>query len=116
MATAAVLDKPVVHDPTDLIGLTHGLFVVASAPAGWYDIDKVTRRWFDGRGWTDHYAPILRLVPDIGEVTLHIRTNHGFHVIMVIMTLGAWAPIWVTVGVCNSVRSLERSRGVAPRG
>ena len=113
MASAAVLDTQAMRD---LSNLADGLFVVASAPAGWYDIDEVNRRWFDGRGWTDHYAPILKLAPDIGGTALRGGTNHGFHAIMVIMTLGVWAPVWLTVGCCNLTRSLQRSRSVAPRG
>lgn len=118
MTNAALLEKAHTHEHSDysVDDLTDGLFVVASAPAGWYDIDENTRRWFDGRGWTDHYAPILKLVPDLDPVPLHLSTNHGFHAIMVIMTLGVWVPIWLTVGTCNVIRSLERSRSVTARG
>ena len=99
MAIAAVLDRAPTHD---LQKLTNELFVVASAPAGWYDIDDAIRRWFDGRHWTEHYAPILNRVPDLKPVSR--GPNHGFHVIMVIMTIGAWAPVWLTVGACRIVQ------------
>ncbi len=101
MSSRPVGSAPLEHAPTD------GLFVVASAPAGWYEVDEQTRRWFDGRRWTDHYAPVLRLVPEFEPVPTHHTTNHGFHLIMLIMTIGAWAPVWVTVTVCNVVRSVE---------
>ncbi len=83
-----------------------GLFVVAAAPAGWYDVTGDMRRWFDGRRWTDHYAPRLTLVPDLEPepVRLHHRTDHGLHAILVVMTLGAWTPVWVGVALVNSVR------------
>ena len=99
MADVAVLDRALTHG---LREVTDGLFVVASAPAGWYDIDDTVRRWFDGRRWTDHYAPILNLVPDLEPVSR--GPNHGFHVIMVIMTIGAWAPVWLTVSACRIVQ------------
>lgn len=85
---------------------TDGLFVVASAPAGWYDVGDSTRRWFDGRSWTDHYAPCLTLVPDVGAdpVPVRPRTDHGLHAILVVMTLGAWAPVWIGVSLYNGVR------------
>lgn len=122
MGHTALLEHPrVAHhvlETTDgpFANLTAGLFVVASAPAGWYDINEDTRRWFDGRSWTDHYAPIVRLVPDIDPQPVPVRTNHGFHAIMVIMTLGAWMPVWFTIGVWNILRRLERSRDVTGRG
>ena len=99
VANAAVFDRMPSHDVQEL---TDGLYIVASAPAGWYDIDDAIRRWFDGRCWTDHYAPILNLEPDLKPVSR--GPNHGFHVIMVIMTLGAWAPVWLTVGACRIVQ------------
>ena len=87
--------------------ITDGLFVVASAPAGWYDVGDGSRRWFDGRRWTDHYAPVPTLVPELDAepVKTHFRTEHGFHLIMVVMTLGMWAPVWAGVTVCNVIRS-----------
>jgi len=84
---------------------TTGLFVVAAAPAGWYDQTDGSRRWFDGRQWTDHFAPQLRLVPDLRPERTHYATDHGFHVIMVVMTLGVWAPVWAAVGCANVLRS-----------
>jgi hypothetical protein len=85
-----------------------GLFVVAAAPAAWYETGDGRRRWFDGRQWTDHYAPMLTLVPTPdAPVHTHHSTAHGFHLIMAIMTLGAWLPVWAVVTVCNVIRSAE---------
>lgn len=94
------------------------------APAGWYrDLespDPYTYRWWDGYHWTD--ARTRRGVPD--PVTLHAievqaqrqqylmaqqhlyaMQPHGrtigltrgettIHIILTILTLGLWAPIW----------------------
>ncbi|MBC7723767.1 MAG: DUF2510 domain-containing protein [Burkholderiaceae bacterium] len=88
------------------------LFVTAAAPAGWYDTGENVRRWFDGRGWTEHYAPAAVLAASIGPVATRGRTNHGFHLIMAIMTIGLWVPLWAAVCLCDLGRSL-RSRSVS---
>ena len=84
---------------------TEELFVVAAAPAGWYEVGDGLRRWFDGRQWTDHYAPVLSLVSTDNLVRTNHPTNHGFHLIMAIMTLGAWTLVWAVVAACNIIRS-----------
>ena len=109
---------------TQLVAPTDGLFVVATAPAGWYEIDDTTRRWFDGRDWTDYYAPILRLVPAIDPerasgmeldsdldpdmqprpVVWPTGPNNGLHLVMAIMTLGLWLPVWGVVASVALVR------------
>ena len=66
---------------------------VASAPAGWYEIGFGRRRWFDGHGWTDHYAVVP---PETAVATARrIPADHGFHLIMTVMTMCAWLPVWV---------------------
>lgn len=88
-----------------------GLVVVAAAPAGWYETGDGRRRWFDGRQWTDHYAPVLTLVTPLEAPLLtHHSTGHGFHLIMALMTIGAWLPVWAVVTVCNVIRSSEPLR------
>lgn len=103
---ATVLDSTVLDATAMEQAPTDGLFVVAAAPAGWYDVADDVRRWFDGRRWTDHYAPKLTLVPELEPepVRLHRRTDHGLHAILVVMTLGAWTPVWAGVALVNSVR------------
>jgi len=75
---------------------------VASAPAGWYDIGSGRRRWFDGRGWTDHYAPM----PPETTVASSRRhpADHGFHLIMTVMTLCAWLPVWALAAGWSAAR------------
>ncbi len=92
---------------------TDGLFVVAHAPAGWYDIDDGRRRWFDGREWTEHYAPILTLVdvdysqPEVEPVP---TVTHGLHLVMAIMTLGAWMPVWGVLALRRVILELRTRR------
>lgn len=76
---------------------------VASAPAGWYDIGSGRRRWFDGRGWTDHYAP----APPEAAARRH-PADHGFHLIMTVMTLCAWLPVWAIVVGWSAARRAPR--------
>lgn len=89
---------------------TDGLFVVASAPAGWYEVGDGTRRWFDGRQWTSHYAPPPRVDLESGLVRSRHPINHGFHAIMLIMTIGVWMPVWAIVVAYAAVRAAASSR------
>ena len=101
MSTATMTTTDDLHDTID------GLFVVASAPAGWYEVgDGFRRRWFDGRSWTDYYAPILTPATlDVAPTRERVHTQHGFHAIMTVMTLGMWLPLWAAVTVCNALRT-----------
>ena len=79
---------------------------VAFAPAGWYDIGFGRRRWFDGRGWTDHYAPM-----PTETAAVSARRNpadHGFHLIMTVMTLCAWLPVWAIAVGWSAARRAPR--------
>ncbi|HEV7957277.1 MAG: hypothetical protein JWL94_2131 [Microbacteriaceae bacterium] len=89
---------------TEMTGSLEGLFVVASAPAGWYEVAGGSRRWFDGRQWTSYYAP-LESRPDAEVGARRHQTNHGFHLIMIVMTLGVWLPVWAIMLTKNVVRS-----------
>lgn len=88
---------------------TEGLFVVANAPAGWYQIAADMRRWFDGREWTDYYAPVLDSEPDVPGAPLPpsrfplSRASVGFHLIMVVATMGFWLPILLIVVIVRSI-------------
>lgn len=79
---------------------------VASAPAGWYDIGFGRRRWFDGRVWTDHYAP---MPPETTAVSARRNpADHGFHLIMTVMTLCAWLPVWAIAAAWSAARRAPR--------
>jgi hypothetical protein len=75
-------------------------------PAGWYRdplaLSGVSWRWWDGRAWSNAFwqppppepgtarprplrrVQIIRKVPD-----------HGFHIFMMVITCGAWFPVWM---------------------
>lgn len=91
------------HAP-EFAELTEGLFVRASAPAGWYEVGNGMRRWFDGHEWTGHYAPVLTVAPGRPVV----RPDHGFHLIMTIMTIGAWSLVWLALLALQAGRILGR--------
>lgn len=33
------------------------------------------------------------------------KTSHGFHLLMSLLTLGLWVPVWIIVGIVNAARS-----------
>ncbi|MBC7517486.1 MAG: DUF2510 domain-containing protein [Microbacteriaceae bacterium] len=84
--------------------MTTGLILATTAPAGWYQINGQVRRWFDGRRWTEHYAPVLTRVTSERLGLGGENVSVGLHVMMVIMTLGAWLPVW---GVLTALRGIR---------
>ncbi|MFP7834213.1 DUF2510 domain-containing protein [Marisediminicola sp. LYQ134] len=112
------------------------LFIIATAPAGWYEVSHGMRRWFDGRSWTDYYAPVLPVVAESLPAATPAAsndsggsreltgtsdspvdlTNHGFHLIMTVMTLAAWTPVWLAAVAVTSVRSSARRHGARHHG
>ena len=93
------------HTPEFAV-LTEGLFVRATAPAGWYEIGNGARRWFDGHEWTGHFAPVLTLAVAVERPIA--PPNHGFHLIMTIMTIGMWSLVWLTLLAVQAGRVLQR--------
>lgn len=92
------------------LGSTMQLMGTAQAPAGWYPIDGQQRYW-DGSHWTEHYAPLqLSESPAstqsqvVVESRKMYKTSHAFHLIMSIITFGFWLPIWLIMGIYNSIR------------
>jgi hypothetical protein len=76
---------------------------VNTAPAGWFDDQQNPGmlRWWDGQVWTAHRAPAQVVV----EQRRVYKTSHAFHLIMSIVTLGFWLPVWLVVGLMNASRS-----------
>lgn len=88
---------------------------------GWYTDAANIVRWWDGRSWTHHvqsaspqHLPLqpLALPPqqqplivNTGRPVKFYKTSHGFHLIMSLVTLGLWLPIWAIMAVANSTRS-----------
>lgn len=70
-------------------------------PAGWYPFDATRQRYWDGTAWTDNYAPAVTQ-PAVVVVPGRRGTNHAFHLIMSIVTIGLWIPVWIIVSIANS--------------
>lgn len=98
------------YDP-DMTSLTPG----TSPTPGWYADASNVVRWWDGRAWTEHVqqpgqsAPTASVQqPVIVNTTQRVRfykTSHGFHLIMSVVTLGLWLPVWAIMAIANSTRS-----------
>lgn len=67
-------------------------------PPGWYPHDMTRQRYWDGSSWTDHFAPL----PAAVVVSTGTRTNHVFHLLMTLITLGLWLPVWFIVAIANA--------------
>ncbi len=75
-------------------------------PAGWYPEPNTFggsrgMRYWDGTTWTGQVAPPQLFIPR--------ATNHLLHLLLTVLTLGLWAPIWLLVGIA---RSSERRRAL----
>lgn len=77
-----------------------------SAP-GWYPDPNGSggQRWYDGTQWTAHaapppprplYGPAPVLVVNRGP-----RTNHLLHLILTLLTCGAWAVVWIIMTIID---------------
>lgn len=53
------------------------------------------RRWVP-LAQPQHYQPQPQVIVQQGK-----PTNHAFHLIMTILTLGLWAPVWIIVAVAK---------------
>jgi len=100
-------------------------------PAGWYpDPDNNTgfgyggvpsMRYFDGVQWTENRAPMPRrqqpqqaaaqpiivnqqFAPQTPMVVYNSGTNHGLHLVLTILTCGAWLPVWIILVIVNGGR------------
>ena len=88
-------------------------------------------RYFDGVEWTDNRAPMQRRQPHpqpaaqpiiinnaaapqptiINQqfaqtplVVVHGGTNHGLHLVLSLLTCGAWLPVWLIIVIVNGGR------------
>lgn len=79
-------------------------------PAGWYTNPTTgVTQWWDGYQWTHHVAPAVQQQPQ--QIIINTganrqyKTSHGFHLIMSIITMGLWLPVWMIVGAVNASRN-----------
>lgn len=50
-------------------------------------------RYWTGTAWSDQTSPM----PQQTISTVPLGTNHGLHLILTLVTCGAWLPIWLIV-------------------
>lgn len=82
------------------------------APAGWYPVDSQVERWWDGHQWGEQFRPIAQpqhqpvVMPPRKAVTYSpARTSHTFHLLMTLLTCGAWAVfVWLPISIINALR------------
>lgn len=102
---------------------------IPTVPAGWYPDPSApfgthpgvpSLRYFDGLGWTEHRAPAQRRQaarpsqPIIVQNNVHAApyvnvnyrpgTSHGLHLVLTLLTCGAWLPIWIIMVIVNGGR------------
>lgn len=83
------------------------------AAPGWYDNGAGRQQWWDGNQWTNHfgdqqYAQAVQYMPQHQVVVAPqkiYKTSHAFHLVMSILTLGLWLPVWLIVGVYNASKA-----------
>jgi len=78
-------------------------------PAGWHPdpTGQPTLRYFDGRGWTNHLAPMPPPAygghsPGVGVAVAVANgggPNHALHAVLTLLTFGMWLPIWILVAI-----------------
>ena len=74
-----------------------------SFPPGWYmDGNGRRERWWDGAAWVNQYRPLQSVAAPGVVVVQGKRTNHAFHLIMTLVTVGLWLPVWIIVAIANA--------------
>lgn len=95
-----------------------------SVPAGWMPDpqNSAMQRYWDGQVWTDHTAPAVAAhaapaPPPMPQQQIVIqngggvRTSHGLHLFLTIITLGLWAPVWIIVTLVNRSKQSKPASG-----
>ena len=70
---------------------------VVSITPGWYPDPQqpAVVRWWDGARWTPQTAPAMN--PVVAAAFVPRPANHVLHLILTLLTCGAWAPVWLFV-------------------
>lgn len=81
-----------------------------ATPAGWYPDGSGATRWWDGQQWGPH-APTTQQAQQpaqqqqpvyVNSYTQPKRVNHVLHLILSILTLGLWVPVWIIIAMAKS--------------
>lgn len=74
---------------------------------GWYLAAPGVERWYDGTQWTDTVRAIAQPAPPRIHKAITkqpVKTSHGFHLVMSILTCGLWAVfVWLPMTIINSL-------------
>ena len=85
-----------------------------TTPAGWYDDGSGQQRWWDGTQWGIYAAqqaqqqqvqPVYMGGSVVVPQRKMYKTSHGFHLVMSLLTLGLWLPVWLIVGIYNASKA-----------
>jgi len=73
-------------------------------PPGWYANGPGLERWWDGRAWGPQTRALqVAAMPTMSVSRQPRRTSHLFHLVMSVLTLGLWLPVWAVVAILNRV-------------
>lgn len=87
--------------------------VAPTVTPGWYDDGTGRQRWWDGQSWQQQYADEAgwRINPATGVKQYwdgrqwgiaKKPTNHVLHLLLSIITVGLWIPVWIIVSISNA--------------
>ena len=84
-------------------------------PAGWYPDERGAMRWWDGARWTEHVnvPPVPQVVyagPYSAVTRQQKRTSHTFHLVMTLLTFGAWGVVWLAMTLWHELGPRAKSR------
>jgi hypothetical protein len=82
-------------------------FHLPASPPGFYPDPSGSggQRYFDGNGWTESYIPPPAYQP-YPVVIQTGGTNHGLHLLLTILTCGAWLPFWIVIAIFSPKRTI----------
>jgi hypothetical protein len=102
-------------------------YIPTPPAAGWYPdpSGQPGQRYHDGQRWTTHFTPNP---PAAGQPSVVVNNhvgysapsvavavsggvNHGLHLLLTVVTCGAWLPIWIIVAIFGGSRATAISSG-----